>query len=130
MRRVKLVSDGTVHGTQLLNEDGRPIPGITRIEIEPIDASKNRLSQIKVTMYADFEIKGEIAEITSSHILNRKGEVVDGKKEQRYVAVFNEGQTQGGGGGGGGSHPGLSPVGAASGPDGSAGSGPASGTSG
>jgi hypothetical protein len=35
--RIRIVSDGTAHGTRVLNADGEPIPGVTKIEIEPLE---------------------------------------------------------------------------------------------
>jgi hypothetical protein len=110
MRKVKLISDGTVHGTKLLNEDGRLIPGITRIEIEPIDAKKNRLTQIKVTMLADLEITGDIAELDVEGIYYRKGEMTHGinrdsdqaRPHYSYPDQILSVPIGGGGGGGGG----------------------------
>lgn len=75
MRRVKLTSDGTVHGTKLTNEDGREIPGIIRIEIDPIDArTPNHLIPIRVMMYADVQLDAQIASIDVKEILTHKGE--------------------------------------------------------
>lgn len=38
VKSIRIVSDGTAFGTQILNHDGTPIPGVIRLEIMPLEA--------------------------------------------------------------------------------------------
>lgn len=92
MKRVKIKSDGTIHGTLVTNEDGTQIPGVTRIDIGPIDAKNPKLIEVKVTLVnVELELDANIASIDAEEgITNRKGE----KTYEVNVPARREGKTR------------------------------------
>jgi hypothetical protein len=89
VKRVKIKSDGTIRGTLITNEDGTEIPGVTRIDIGPIDAKNPKLIEVKVTLVnVELELDAEIASIDANEgITNRKG-------EKTYEAPRKEGKSR------------------------------------
>ena len=59
---IHIVSDGTTFGTKVYDEDGKQMSGVSRIEIEPLDAKnddlvvKAKLTFVKVKL----DLKGQI----------------------------------------------------------------------
>ena len=47
--KVRIVSDGTTYGTCVLDENGKSLEGVTRIEISPLDGGGNPLVEAKLT---------------------------------------------------------------------------------
>jgi hypothetical protein len=92
MKRVKIKSDGTIGGTFITNEDGSEIPGVTRVDIGPIDARNPKLIEVKVTLVnVELELDANIASIDAQEgITNRKGE----KTYEVNVSARREGKTR------------------------------------
>ncbi|MGT2429257.1 hypothetical protein ACU4HD_12015 [Cupriavidus basilensis] len=69
-KSIKIVSDGTMRGTRILNADGQLIPGACRVEILPIDGGSKdyavraviTFELVAVEMWAEVDTPGEIAQ--------------------------------------------------------------------
>ncbi len=64
MNKIKIISDGTTMGTQVLNSDGNVIPGVTKIEIRPLSAGPNVVEAVLTFEVVDLDITAEQKELT------------------------------------------------------------------
>ena len=56
--KIKIVSNGVGHSTQVLDSDGKQIEGVTKVEIDPI--TPNELVTARLTFeFVELEIKAE-----------------------------------------------------------------------
>jgi hypothetical protein len=59
MKKLKVISDGTPAGTQVLLPDGTPVPGITSVSFK-IDAHGDKYFTVDFSAYAELDVVGEV----------------------------------------------------------------------